>query len=443
MKLRFAFAALVILTSSISSFAGPKGEVFVPFTGSPKQIDGDFSDWPLANYTTIAQQPEFPEGQGVGEPTDAKGDHIVFDIDRIGPFNGTDPIAYEPEGPSDYGSAVYFAYDQNFLYVLGVFIDDEAFGFRGPDGLSNFLNDGFEIFIDANNDTDDLIAEIAFPAIDEEEPNLDDFQFTMGLNNEFPAPNPGPNDIGVEVHMERAGDFEVIKEGYLEIRDSTDFSAVGGRDVAARTYDDLRAAGATNPEIVANPGATYEGYAVEVAIPFGIVDGFEPTHSMGFDLFWRDVDIPEDFDEFDPQGDAKPGFGGSGILWADWNHAETVSGADEDGNLFHGGNWGSLVFGSQLAGDLNSDGAVDVADIDLQATWLVGGAPDVAAADLNGDGAFDVGDRVYLVETILNTFLGDANLDGEFNSSDFVAVFSAAEYEDAFESNSTWAEGDW
>jgi len=51
----------------------------------------------------------------------------------------------------DYGSSVYFAYDDSFLYVLGVFIDDEPFGARGEDGFTNFLNDGFEIFIDALN----------------------------------------------------------------------------------------------------------------------------------------------------------------------------------------------------------------------------------------------------------------------------------------------------
>ena len=101
------------------------------------------------------------------------------------------------------------------------------------------------------------------------------------------------------------------------------------------------------------------------------------------------------------------------------------------------------MFGSQAEGDLNADGAVDVGDLDLQGTWLVGGAPDAAAADLNDDGEFDFGDRSYLVETILNTFLGDANLDGEFNSSDFVTVFAAGEYEDDTAGNSTWSEGDW
>ena len=39
--------------------------------------------------------------------------------------------------------------------------------------------------------------------------------------------------------------------------------------------------------------------------------------------------------------------------------------------------------------------------------------------------------------------MGDSNLDGEFNSSDFVTVFSAGEYEDELAGNSTWATGDW
>ena len=41
-----------------------------------------------------------------------------------------------------------------------------------------------------------------------------------------------------------------------------------------------------------------------------------------------------------------------------------------------------------------------------------------------------------------NSF-GDADLDGEFNSGDLVAVFAAGEYEDTIPSNSTWSTGDW
>jgi hypothetical protein len=34
-------------------------------------------------------------------------------------------------------------------------------------------------------------------------------------------------------------------------------------------------------------------------------------------------------------------------------------------------------------------------------------------------------------------------LDGEFNSTDFVAVFQLGQYEDRIANNSTWASGDW
>ena len=43
----------------------------------------------------------------------------------------------------------------------------------------------------------------------------------------------------------------------------------------------------------------------------------------------------------------------------------------------------------------------------------------------------------------MNTYVGDSNLDGEFNSTDFVVVFTANEYEDGIPNNSGWAEGDW
>ena len=38
---------------------------------------------------------------------------------------------------------------------------------------------------------------------------------------------------------------------------------------------------------------------------------------------------------------------------------------------------------------------------------------------------------------------GDANFDGVFNSTDFVQVFQAAEYQDDILGNSTWFSGDW
>ena len=48
-----------------------------------------------------------------------------------------------------------------------------------------------------------------------------------------------------------------------------------------------------------------------------------------------------------------------------------------------------------------------------------------------------------MIEQILDTSFGDANLDGVFNSQDLVMVFQAGEYEDSTERNSTWESGDW
>jgi hypothetical protein len=66
-----------------------------------------------------------------------------------------------------------------------------------------------------------------------------------------------------------------------------------------------------------------------------------------------------------------------------------------------------------------------------------------ARYDLTGDGAVDQSDVNMLVRDILKTEFGDANLDGEFNSSDLVNVFQRGQYEDEILGNSSWADGDW
>ena len=85
---------------------------------------------------------------------------------------------------------------------------------------------------------------------------------------------------------------------------------------------------------------------------------------------------------------------------------------------------------------------MDEKDLDQQAIWLTDGTDD-PLADQDGDGDLDADDRIYLIEETMNTFVGDSNLDNEFNSGDFVAVFAAGDYEDNEARNSTWMTGDW
>jgi hypothetical protein len=101
------------------------------------------------------------------------------------------------------------------------------------------------------------------------------------------------------------------------------------------------------------------------------------------------------------------------------------------------------VYGaSGVPGDVDGDGDCDVNDIDVLAAAIRSGATE-SLYDLNGDSIVNSADHRFLVTELKNTWLGDANLDGEFSSSDFVAVFQIGQYEDTVVGNSGWAQGDW
>jgi len=71
-------------------------------------------------------------------------------------------------------------------------------------------------------------------------------------------------------------------------------------------------------------------------IPFGKFDGFTPDHTMGFELFWRDVDTDEDV-----------GKGGGNISWASWAQSTDTPCTDPKIAMFNTKNWGALVFASE------------------------------------------------------------------------------------------------
>lgn len=95
----------------------------------------------------------------------------------------------------------------------------------------------------------------------------------------------------------------------------------------------------------------------------------------------------------------------------------------------------------QATGDLVADGELDARDLNAFCAALHDFPSDLL--DLNGDGTTDHEDwRRFLLDEMGVPF-GDANLDGVFNSSDLILVFSSGEYQDSRSGNSTWSEGDW
>ncbi len=95
-----------------------------------------------------------------------------------------------------------------------------------------------------------------------------------------------------------------------------------------------------------------------------------------------------------------------------------------------------------VPGDFNGNSALDAEDIDLVAGAIRKRSTN-RALDLTGDAELDQQDLTAMVYEIHGTYFGDANLDGEFNSTDFVQVFQSGEYEDGIAENSRWTTGDW
>ncbi|MFC1757411.1 hypothetical protein ACFL2H_01410 [Planctomycetota bacterium] len=92
-----------------------------------------------------------------------------------------------------------------------------------------------------------------------------------------------------------------------------------------------------------------------------------------------------------------------------------------------------------VLGDFNGNGTIDAGDIDRLSRQVRSEVYE-SDFDLVEDGQLDTFDHEFWVDSIANTYYGDANLDGEFNSSDFTMVFSAARYETGA---AEWSSGDW
>jgi hypothetical protein len=95
--------------------------------------------------------------------------------------------------------------------------------------------------------------------------------------------------------------------------------------------------------------------------------------------------------------------------------------------------------GGGTLGDFDQDGDLDTADID-DLTQQIAGGLNPAAYDLNGDLVVNSDDLAVWTHDLFDTWIGDANLDGLFNSNDLVAVLASGTYESNVPS--VWSTGD-
>jgi len=98
----------------------------------------------------------------------------------------------------------------------------------------------------------------------------------------------------------------------------------------------------------------------------------------------------------------------------------------------------SLVLAS-LKGDFNGNGVLDAADID-DLTSKSASMTNPIEYDLNNDTFVDSADVQLWVRDLFYSWIGDANLDGVFDSFDLIEVLAASTYEK--EVPAVWTTGD-
>jgi len=90
-------------------------------------------------------------------------------------------------------------------------------------------------------------------------------------------------------------------------------------------------------------------------------------------------------------------------------------------------------------GDFNGNGTLDVADIDSLTQQSASGK-NPPSFDLNKDAFVNSADVNVWVKDLFKSWIGDTNLDGEFNSGDLVTVLVSGTYETS--QSSVWSRGD-
>jgi hypothetical protein len=95
--------------------------------------------------------------------------------------------------------------------------------------------------------------------------------------------------------------------------------------------------------------------------------------------------------------------------------------------------------GGGLIGDFNLNGVLDLPDIN-DLTGQSASGTNNATYDLNSDALVNEADIGVWINDLFNSWVGDANLDGEFNSGDLVSVLASGTYE--ADVDSVWETGD-
>ena len=370
----------------------------------------------MANTTLVV--PRVADGSIVLDGTPSSAEYGTFEGQTIlpGADDGSIGNAWilgyalnkDWQGADDSSFTFWLAHDTDFLYV-GVDVRDDSVNSNDPN-TAFWKDDAIEIIVDANNDRANV--------------NTDNADSVLNAYG-------GHNYVNYEGRFSRWDeDLEQPYRGW-----ANDVDWIYGPE----------------GQVFGVGGETATGWSMEVRFhksQFEDPDSgnkLENGYKMGFNIgmddddgsdleiqyWWANRARPLEFDE-------NAFLDGETI--ADYPPDEFDWVIDANGRLTHGGT-GEIVFGdfAGLTGDFDNNGVLDAADID-DLTAQVASATNPPKYDLNADTLVDTNDINMWVKDLSNSWIGDANLDGEFSSADLVAVLAAGTYEADVEA--VWSTGD-
>jgi hypothetical protein len=401
-QLRCYLGGLIIFALGSGAWAQNDGECtfsldVAPLAGSLNQILSDagvlneVADFGLAAPMMTAS----PVTNGVIAAGEYANKCFFSFADRENPGNPFPSLdTIDDTGDADISINVYLGHTDEYLF-LGFEATDE---FLDLDvGVDSWTNDSVELFINSDLEPNDF--------------NPD----TVGRIN---------NTEGWQLVADAAGDGDTT----LNNRTSATGVIINTEDTPPPAEGEAYSAGLANAN----------GWVVEWQFPLATLDTSDDDGATLTPAKTGDVML-FNFSINDNDFEGAAGQDTHGMLWV----------VEDDPRSPYGG--GENVWmvplmltegGAGVPGDVNGDGTADAADIDAVAGAVGSGSTD-PKYDLDNNASVTDADRVFLVENLLNTYIGDSNLDGVFTSGDLVAVFTVGEYEDGTADNSGWAEGDW
>jgi hypothetical protein len=299
------------------------------------------------------------------------------------PWPGLDNLA---AGDDDLTMTMYLAHTADYLH-LGFTVKDDFLDF--DEGVYPFLNDSVELFIN---------------------PDLD-------LGDSW-----GPGKMQLITDAAGEGDSEFNNR----------FVEVAGQGLEFATDP--------NPD----PGELYSvglvlpdqsGYVVEWQIPLGSLDKDGALFPADDPMTTGDVLLFNVALDDNDAGENLAAQNGHHILWQ-VEGASSPFGGGEDIWIVPLALTEATV---TVPGDFNNDSVLGAADIDDLTGQSAGGTNPVAY-DLNGDSLVNDADVSFWIRDLFNSWVGDADLNGEFNSTDLVAVLASGTYE--ADVDSVWSTGD-